>query len=81
MTDSMIEQVARKLTETLRHHGVEMHPDDIRGLAQDAIVAMRPAPPTSDEVMAFGMQGVFVPQAFRDLPAINRWIDAALAPH
>jgi hypothetical protein len=26
------------LQNTLRHHGVEMHPDDIRGLAQDILV-------------------------------------------
>lgn len=37
----MLERVARELTVTLRHHGVEMHPNDIRGLAWDAIAVMR----------------------------------------
>ena len=50
----MREKIARKLTETLRHHGVEMHPDDIRGLAEDAISAMRE--PTDAVMMAGGEQ-------------------------
>lgn len=31
------ERLKRGLTRTLRHHGVEMHPDDIRGLVQDVL--------------------------------------------
>lgn len=38
---SPLERAATALTATLRHHGVEMHPDDIRGLAIDAITAIR----------------------------------------
>ena len=37
----MLERVARELTVTLRHHGVEMDPDDIKGLAWDAVATMR----------------------------------------
>jgi len=37
----IIERAARALTETLRHHGVEMHPNDIRGAAWDVIAALR----------------------------------------
>lgn len=33
----LIEKVAREMTSTLRHHGVELHPEDIRGISQDAI--------------------------------------------
>lgn len=33
--------IAKALTSTLRHHGVEMHPDDVLGLADDALGAMR----------------------------------------
>ncbi|GGO96529.1 hypothetical protein [Stakelama pacifica] len=36
-----LERAARALTATLRHHGVEMHPDDIRGCAIDVIAAIR----------------------------------------
>lgn len=37
----ILEAAARALTSTLHHHGVEMHPDDVRGLALDAF-AMAP---------------------------------------
>lgn len=40
MDDSMVGRVARKLTATLKHHGVEMHPDDVRGLAQDTLAEL-----------------------------------------
>ncbi|AJA07442.1 hypothetical protein SKP52_02535 [Sphingopyxis fribergensis] len=33
---AILDRAASVLTATLRHHGVEMHPDDIRGLATDA---------------------------------------------
>jgi hypothetical protein len=39
--ETMIGRIARAMTTTLRHHGVEMHPDDIKGLAWDAFAVMR----------------------------------------
>lgn len=58
-----IENMARRLTATLRHHGVEMHPDDINGLGQDAILALAdagyavvPASGTVDMAAAFWRQ-------------------------
>ncbi|MBO9380044.1 hypothetical protein GG804_25070 [Sphingomonas histidinilytica] len=38
MTDTLT-ACARAATLTLRHHGVEMHPDDIRGLVVDVFTA------------------------------------------
>jgi hypothetical protein len=45
----MIENVVKRLTDVLRHHGVELHPDDIKGLAHDAVLAMREATPAMVE--------------------------------
>lgn len=39
--NSPLDRAARALTRTLRHHGVELHPDDVRGFAIDAITAIR----------------------------------------
>lgn len=36
-----LERAARAATKTLRHHGVELHPDDIRGVALDVLEAIR----------------------------------------
>lgn len=38
---SALERAAQALTSTLRHHGIEMHPDDIRGLVADVIAEIR----------------------------------------
>jgi hypothetical protein len=35
------EEIARKLRRTLEHHGVVLHPDDIDGLALDALSILR----------------------------------------
>lgn len=51
MAQTMIERMAQTMTTTLRHHGVEMHPEDIKGLAHDALVAMREPTPTILKVM------------------------------
>lgn len=39
ITKEQVEEAARSLTSTLRHHGVEMHPEDIHGIAIDAASA------------------------------------------
>ena len=38
---TMKEKLARAMRKTLRHHGVELHPDDIDGLAQDCLATLR----------------------------------------
>mgnify|MGYP001607779020 FL=1 len=48
----MLTRIAKRITETLRHHGVVMHPDDIRGLAEDALWEMRtPTPEMMKHIM------------------------------
>lgn len=50
---SMIEKAARALTVTLRHHGVELHPEDVRGLVYDVAAAWSDP---SDEVIEAGFR-------------------------
>jgi hypothetical protein len=38
---SRLEECAAAATRTLRHHGVELHPDDIRGLVVDVLAAIK----------------------------------------
>ncbi len=53
MPDTMIERVARAMTATLRHHGVEMHPDDIRGLVFVTLEALgEPTPKMIDRFVS-----------------------------
>lgn len=42
-----LEECATVATRTLRHHGVEMHPDDVRGLVVDILLAIK----TPDDAM------------------------------
>lgn len=35
-----LREAAKVATSTLRHHGVEMHPDDILGLVQDVAATL-----------------------------------------
>lgn len=54
MTTKQIEELreaAKVATSTLRHHGVEMHPDDILGLVQDvaATLTERSTPESEEE--------------------------------
>jgi hypothetical protein len=78
-----LERAARAITETLRRHGVEMHPEDIRGLAVDALTAIR----EPNEAMERAMIGITGDMAimkrdgssYRHADVYRAMIDAALA--
>jgi hypothetical protein len=70
----MIERVARRLTATLRHHGVEMHPDDIRGLAYDALAEMR------SHTLVYRQDGEMVHEMRGEPDAIWKTLLAAATP-
>jgi hypothetical protein len=65
----MIDRIARRLASTLRHHGVEMHPEDIRGLAQDALAEMREPDRTMSDAGRDATGGY--PYAPHDVPKLG----------